>query len=571
MQNESKHADKHIIYQMMFHLWGNQNDQLVMNGSCEENGVTKFKDVSDKGLKALAKKGMTHLYATGILEHATMEDLTAFGSKLDHPSVVKGRAGSPFAIKDYYDVNPFLASNPKNRMAEFSEMLNRIHHQGLKFILDFVPNHLARQYFSDQKPNGVIDFGVEDHIDRSFDAQNNFYYLPGTQLSVPEIGHKALDSSIPYIEIPAKVSGNNIFSAQPSINDWFETVKLNYGVNYQHNGLKHFDPIPNTWLKMLDVLTYWTKKGVDGYRCDMAEMVPVEFWAFVIPKIKEINKEVIFIAEIYQPERYADYIFKAGFDYLYDKVGLYDAVRRLMENNPSATTGDITKVWQNESGNFSNRMLRFLENHDETRLNSPGFAATNFWSTIPGMVITATLHSGPLMIYSGQEFGEKANEIEGFNQADDRTTMFDFWRVDTHQRWLNKGKFDGALLTEDEKEIDHFYQQLIQFTLQSESISFGQFFDLQYAQNSNYSSQKVFSYLRYTANSRVLIICNFDALNGYDIDILIPELACKMMGIKEFKFKLNRFFVPPNVNQIPKMDDGKFFISPNSAFIIDVI
>ena len=568
MAQKSVKTDKHVVYQMMFHLWGNQNTNVKRNGSAAENGVTKFKDISTKGLQALKKKGYSHLYTTGILEHATMEDFSAFGSPLDHPQVVKGRAGSPFAIKDYYDVNPFLADKPAERMQEFSAMLDRVHQADLKLVLDFVPNHLARAYHSDQKPAGVVDFGQNDNKDLSFSPSNNFYYLPGTQFTIPTGVNPPVPVTVPYIEIPAKVSGNNVFSAQPSIHDWFETVKLNYGVDLQHGNQTHFDPIPDTWLKMTDVLVYWTKKGVDGFRCDMAEMVPVEFWAYAIPKVKALNPDAVFIAEIYNPQEYRNYIFKGGFDYLYDKVGLYDGIRHIMEKKPGATTADITRVWQQESGDFANHMLRFLENHDETRLNSRGFAASNFWSTIPGMVLTASMHDGPLMIYFGQEFGEKAQEIEGFNEADDRTTMFDFYRVDTHQRWLNGGKFDGGKLTAAEKEIDSFYSELLAWINSSEVIQKGKFFDLQYAQNAVYPKDKVYAYLRYTDKGRNLIICNFDSVN-HDFNIEIPTLALDMMGIKSYTLKTIKSFVPPTA-AAGKVEGNRIQIPSNSAIVISL-
>jgi glycosidase len=564
-QDKSK-SDKHVVYQMMFHLWGNQQTQVKRNGSASENGVTKFKDISEKGLKALKKKGYSHLYTTGILEHATMEDMTAYGSPLDHPHVVKGRAGSPFAIKDYYDVNPFLADKPTERMQEFAAMLDRVHKADLKLVLDFVPNHLARAYHSDMKPAGVVDFGQNDNKDLSFSSNNNFYYLPGTQFTVPAGVNPPVPVTVPYIEIPAKVSGNNVFSAQPSIHDWFETVKLNYGVDLQHGNQTHFDPIPDTWLKMTDVLLYWTKKGVDGFRCDMAEMVPVEFWAYAIPKVKAINPEAVFIAEIYNPGEYRNYIFKGGFDYLYDKVGLYDGIRHIMEKKPGATTADITRVWQQESGDFANHMLRFLENHDETRLNTPAFAANNFWSTIPGMVLTASMHDGPLMIYFGQEFGEKAQEIEGFNEADDRTTMFDFYRVDTHQRWVNGGKFDGGKLTADEKVIDSFYTDLLAWVNSSCVIQLGKFFDLQYAQNAGYPKDKVYSYLRYTEKDRNLIICNFDSVD-HSFAVEIPTLALDMMGVKSVQWKEEKAFLPPASSAV-KVEGNHIQIPANSALII---
>ncbi len=569
MSNES---NKLIIYQMMFHLWGNTVTNPQKNGHSTTNGTTKFIDVSNKALIILHDKGFTHLYTTGIIEHATKEDYSDYGCTLDHPSIVKGSCGSPFAIKDYYDVNPFLANNPENRLDEFNLMVDRIHENKLKIILDFVPNHLARNYKSDKKPDGVNDFGFNDRKDVDFSPQNNFYYLPGTQFIVPNNGE--IDSNIEaYVEIPAKASGNNVFSSQPTIHDWFETVKLNYGIDYHNNGHIHFDPIPDTWYKMLEVLTYWTNLGVDGFRCDMAEMVPVEFWAFVIPKIKEINPDLIFIAEIYQPSLYADYIYKGHFDYLYDKVGLYDSLRSLMEQKSEAHTSLITQVWQQESGEFSNKMLRFLENHDETRINSSGFAAHNIWSSIPAMLITSTLHGGPFMIYFGQEFGEKANEIEGFNDADDRTTMFDFWRVDSHQRWFNHGKFNHDLLTSQEIEIDHFYQQLFNFVKNSNAVQMGQFFDLQYVQRENYPSKYVYAYLRYTNDEQLLFVINFHTSENFQLEIVIPDLAFELMNKYNLKWKIENMFTPPTIEYKNDEISDKIFVEipPNSALIFKAI
>jgi glycosidase len=549
----TKESNKLIIYQMMFHLWGNTNPNPQKNGNALTNGTTKFIDVSIKALAQLYQKGFTHLYTTGIIEHATKEDYTQYGIPIDHPTIVKGNCGSPFAIKDYFDVNPFLASNPNHRMDEFKLMISRIHKNKLKIILDFVPNHLARNYQSDHKPEGIVDFGFNDRKDVVFSPQNNFYYLPGTQFVEP-IGSE-MDKS--YIEIPAKASGNNVFSAQPSIHDWFETVKLNYGIDFHNDGHIHFDPIPDTWYKMLEVLTYWTNLGVDGFRCDMAEMVPVEFWAYVIPKIKMINPNLIFIAEIYQPKLYADFIYKGQFDYLYDKVGLYDSLRRLMEQNNDSHTSSITHVWQRESGEFSNNMLRFLENHDETRINSPGFAAHNIWSTIPAMLISATMNAGPLMIYFGQEFGEKANEIEGYNYADDRTTMFDFWRVDTHQRWFNHGACNNELLNAQEILLDDFYQQLFKFVQHSNAVQVGQFFDLQYAQSESYPSKFVYSYLRYSNEEKLLFVNNFHPTDTLHFNINIPNLAFDLMCNYHLLWQIQKSFIPPTLSTT------KFGISEN--------
>jgi len=568
----SNETHKLIIYQMMFHLWGNTTTNPQKNGDSITNGTTKFNDVSNKALKVLHDKGFTHLYTTGIIEHATKEDYSKYGCSLDHPSIVKGCCGSPFAIKDYYDVNPFLANKPEDRLIEFNSMVERIHENKLKIILDFVPNHLARNYQSNIKPEGVNDFGVDDRNDVTFSPQNNFYYLPGTEFTVPYQAEIDKNTGV-YVEIPAKASGNNVFSSQPTIHDWFETVKLNYGIDYPNNGHIHFDPIPDTWHKMLEVLTYWTNFGVDGFRCDMAEMVPVEFWAFVIPKIKSINPYLIFIAEIYQPSLYPDYIHKGHFDYLYDKVGLYDSLRCLMEQKHDAHTSAITKVWQQESGEFSNKMLRFLENHDETRINSPGFAGDNIWSTIPSMLITATLHGGPFMIYFGQEFGEKANEIEGFNEADDRTTMFDFWRVDSHQRWLNNGAFNHELLTSQEKELDLFYQHLFKFVKESNAVQIGQFFDLQYVQRESYPSKFIYSYLRYTNEEKLLFVNNFHSTESIYVEIIIPDLAYELMGHYNINWEIQHVFTPPTVVYDKHKNSNKISleITPNSSIILKAI
>jgi glycosidase len=568
MPKNSSH--KFVVYQMMFHLWGNQNQEVLENGSLQQNGVTKFKDVSSNALKALKKKGFTHLYATGLLEHATMEDMSKYGSPIDHPDVVKGRSGSPFAIKDYFDVNPFFADQPENRLEEFQLMLDRIHQEGLKLIIDFVPNHLARNYYSDKKPKGIVDFGAKDDVSKSFDPNNNFYYLPGTQFSIPEGVNSPVKVTIPYVEIPAKVSGNNVFNAKPSINDWFETVKLNYGVDLQNHNKTHFHPIPDTWNKMTEVLSYWTSKGVDGFRCDMAEMVPVEFWEHAISKIKAQNPNLIFVAEIYQPAMYKEYIFKGGFDYLYDKVGLYDAIRRLMENKDYATVEDITKVWQHESGDFAQHMLRFLENHDEQRINTPSFAQHNLWSTIPGMAVTALLHDGPLMIYSGQEFGEKATEKEGFNQADDRTSMFDFYRIESHQRWLNGGKFNQDLLTAEEKALDDFYVDLMKFAQKEAVFTSGKFFDLQYAQGTSYDRKKVYSFLRYTENEANLLICNFDAHQTKQFSIEIPALAMGMMQRNQVNLTKKKYWIAPNIAGQAQVKGHQITIPANSVMILNL-
>jgi len=563
--------DKLVILQMMFHLWGNTNSTNKMNGSAAENGVTKFKDINDKALKELKKFGYSHLYMTGLIEHATMEDLTALGIPKDHPDVVKGRCGSPFAIKDYYDVNPFFATDPNKRMEEFEAMVTRVHKNGLKVVMDFVPNHVARVYHSDMKPAGVRDFGQDDDVNKGFDPQNNFYYLPHTQFQIPDGVNPPVKPEGPYIESPAKASGNDVFSAKPTIDDWFETVKLNYGVDILNGRSRHFDPIPSTWIKMVEILKYWSAKGVDGFRCDMAEMVPAEFWQYATSAIKKEYPDMVFIAEIYNPREYYNYIKVGGFDYLYDKVGLYDGLRRLVENKHEATVEDITRVWQHESGNISEHMLRFLENHDEQRINTPAFAKGNPFAAVPAMVVTATLHTGPVMIYFGQELGEKADGKEGFNQADDRTTMFDFWGVPSHQAWMNGSKFDGAGLTEEQKNLQAFYKGLLKFVNGSEAVQKGAFFDLQYIQGHDYDRRKVYSYLRYSENQKLVVVCNFDHFQEKNINLHIPDGAWTAMGLDpQGNYTLKGVYEAKGSQRINAKDNISIKVAPNSAVIYEI-
>jgi glycosidase len=567
-------TDKLVVYQIYTRLFGNQNTTNKFYGSRDENGVGKFNDISDKALLALKKFGISHVWYTGVLEHALMTDYSAQGIAKDNPLVVKGKAGSPYAIKDYYDVNPDLAVDVKNRMKEFEALLARSHKNGLKVLIDCVPNHVARSYKSDAKPKGVRDFGQDDDFSKAFDPQNNFYYLPNQAFQVPDnVPVPPGITAWPYQENPAKATGNDVFAAKPSINDWFETIKLNYGIDYQNNRTAHFAPIPSTWLKMRDILTYWTKKGVDGFRCDMAEMVPVAFWSWVIPEIKKVNPEIVFIAEIYNPAEYRNYLFNGKFDYLYDKVGLYDSLRRLMEGH--GHVADITRVWQQESGDFGNRMLRFLENHDEQRIASKYFAKDPFYA-IPAMMVSATLHSGPLMLYFGQEVGVNPTVAEGFSGEDGRTTMFDYWGVPEYQAWTNGGKFDGGKLSDTQKALRGFYADLLKLVNTSDAIKTGAFYDLQYAndkgQSAGYNDAKIYSYLRHSGKQKLLFVCNFDLKNNYETSIKIPEHAWQTMGLtgKKDTFTLKEIFHNPAQTTLKIGESLPLSLKPNSVYVFEI-
>ena len=275
------------IYQIFTRLYGNPNDANVPHGTIEQNGCAKMNGFTDKVLRRIKANGYTHVWYTGLIEHATQTDYSAYGIAKDHPVVVKGKAGSPYAIKDYYDIDPDLAVKVEKRMQEFEALVERTHKAGLKMVIDFVPNHVARQYHSDVCPKGVKDLGVDDDPTMHFSTANNFYYCWGEPLHTDFAARRDADE-YPYIEQPAKATGNDHFDAWPGQNDWYETVKLNYGIDYCNAGGRstHFDPIPSTWKKMKDILLFWAAKGVDVFRCDMAEMVPVEFWEWAIAQVK---------------------------------------------------------------------------------------------------------------------------------------------------------------------------------------------------------------------------------------------------------------------------------------------
>lgn len=518
--------EKIIIYQVFTRLFGNNNTHCKHNGSINENGCGKMASFTTKALTEIKDLGATHIWYTGIIEHATQTNYSRYGIRPDHPAVVKGKAGSPYAIKDYYDVNPDLATSVPDRMKEFENLLKRTHKSGLKVIIDFVPNHVARQYHSDAKPDGVVDLGENDNVSLAFSPQNNFYYIPGQPLQGDiDLHYSAAEV---YSENPAKATGNDKFDAWPTVNDWYETVKLNYGVDYMNGRQGHFPPIPDTWNKMLDILLFWADKGIDGFRCDMAEMVPVEFWGWVIPQVKALYPELIFIAEVYNPYEYRNYLFNGHFDYLYDKVGLYDTLRAITCGHESATA--ISHCWQSLNG-IEKRMLNFLENHDEQRIASDFFAGKGS-RAIPAMIVSACMNTNPFMLYFGQEFGEAGMDEEGFSGRDGRTTIFDYWSVDTIRRWRNNGKFDSTLLTEEEKRLQLFYSILLNVCNEEEAIREGEFFDLTYAnlEGCTFNEHKQFAFFRKAKKDLLLIVVNFDEY-PVSLGVKIPDHAFQFLNI----------------------------------------
>lgn len=523
---ESRKTEKMIIYQVFPRWFGNTNTKPVRNGSLEENGVGKFSDFTPLALSKIKELGTTHIWYTGVIEHATQTDYTAYHIQKDHRAVVKGKAGSPYAIKDYYDIDPDLADHVENRMEEFEALVARTHDAGMKIIIDFVPNHVARQYHSDAQYNFIEELGQNDNTSKAFDPNNNFYYIPGQPLTLPFTND---DEGLGYSEFPAKATGNDRFDAFPNCNDWYETVKLNYGVDYLNGRSKHFDPIPNTWHKMLDILRFWASKQIDGFRCDMAEMVPVEFWEWAIPLVKK-DYPVIFIAEVYNPAEYRNYIFNGHFDYLYDKVGLYDTLRAVICGQAPAS--NIPACWQSLEG-IQSHMLNFLENHDEQRLASDFFAKDPS-AGISGLMVSALMNTNPMMIYSGQELGERGMDEEGFSGLDGRTTIFDYWSVSTLRNWKNGGKYDGGKLTEKQKQLRQQYAAILNIAKNEPAITQGSFFDLMYTNEKNrfFNNRNQYAFLRKHKNEVILVVANFTH-SEQNVWVNIPEDAFKALDIKD--------------------------------------
>ena len=546
---------KDVVYQVFTRLFGNKNTTNKPWGTIEENGVGKFNDFTDIALQEIKKLGVTYVWYTGVPHHDVIRDYTKYGISNDDPDVVKGRAGSPYAVKDYYNVNPDLATNPAKRLEEFEALIARSHKNGLKVIIDIVPNHIARNYKSLSKPKGVRDFGADDNTSVEYDRNNNFYYISGKAFEVPTSdSYKPLNGEKnplidgKFTEFPAKWTGNGSRQAKPDINDWYETVKVNYGIKpdgskdflelpagYDKKSYKeHYaywkdKDVPSSWKKFRDIALYWSAKGVDGFRYDMAEMVPYEFWSYMNSAIKMKNPKAFIIAEVYNPKEYRNYINLGKMDYLYDKVETYDYLKDIIQGkkNPDGLS-DI----QNNMADIEHHMLHFLDNHDEQRLASPEFAGSPEKGK-PLMVVSTTINSAPTMVYFGQEVGE-AGDVNGGFGTRSRTSIFDYVGVPNHQRWMNGGKFDGGQLSDSEKELRDFYKRLLNFSLKSDALM-GKFQEIQ-TLNRNETvgyDAGIYAYVRWSAKEKLIIVVNFSWLKTSDFQLKVPEDVIKTWNIKD--------------------------------------
>lgn len=403
---------KPIIYQVLTRLW-------------KDGKMSSFDQASFDYLHSL---GISHIWYTGIVRHASGEDF------------VKGDPGCPYSIANYYDVNPYLADKPEERIGEFEDLVSRTHQAGFKVIIDFIPNHVSPTYRDGF--GGIPTCGWHDY-------------------------------------------------------DWTDTDKIDYGK-------------PETWEKMYQIVRFWALKGIDGFRCDMVELVPIDFFRWLTGRIKAEFPNIVFVAEVYEKNNYRSYVEHAGFDWLYDKSGLYDELKAVMLWDKTARA--ITWNWQ-MLGDLQRHMLNFLENHDEQRLASHEFAgsAENGYAAL---AVGALLNAAPYMIYFGQEIGEDASESDNC-----RTSIFNW----TKRFWPGAAGKSSVLVT---------YREVLGIAAQAGEDTLT--YDLCYCQNGNgFDPDRHFTFLRHFPDGRTLLVfCNFAGAEA-KADVIIPDHAIEWLGLPD--------------------------------------
>ena len=412
---------KKIIYQILPRLWGNGTM------CCCDKATLDY----------LRSLGVDYVWYTGIPRHATGKDF------------VKGDPGCPYAISDWMDVNPYLADDPAERMVEFSSLVERTHAAGLKLLIDYIPNHVARDY------SGRIV-----HYD----------WCDG---------------------------------------DWTDTFKNNWDA-------------PETWDAMLEILQFWASRGVDGFRCDMVELVDPGKLGSLIEAVKAEYPELIFVAEVYGKHNYRRYL-DAGFDLLYDKCGLYDTLDGICRWGHTAES--VTWNWQ-FLGDMQPRMLNFLENHDELRLASKAFLGSPE-KTYAALAVSLLFNDAWFMLYAGQEAGEDASE-----SSDGRTSIFNW----CHPKMLG----DLYAFVHGEKELDGRetavlarYRQLLELAKRPVFRS-GKCWDLCYCNHGSegFDPHRHFAFLRYDSSEAWLVVCNFSDTPA-ELTVAFPEELGSIVGDRE--------------------------------------
>ncbi|WP_169334381.1 alpha-amylase family glycosyl hydrolase [Rubritalea marina] len=528
------------IYQLFVRHFSNHKKSSVYDGSIAENGCGTFDGVTTRALEGIVEMGYTHVWLTGVLEQISATSY--LGIPGDNEVLLKGKAGSPYAIRDYFDVSADYATDPEYRLEEFADLLERCHQLGLTVLIDFVPNHVARSYCSDVKPE--LNFGNEDECDRFFAWNNNFFYLEGE-------GTIELPTGAYPHETHGRVTGNNAATWSPGLSDWYETVKLNYGHDYTKgrdtselpDANAELDDVPDTWVKMDAILAHWQELGVGGFRCDMAHMVPMEFWAWAIRRARLRDPSCYILGEAYDGDpakmtssNVLDALIEAGFDSVYDGDS-YELIKSVVEQGRPATDLDEL-LW---SPNRLDFMLRYAENHDEVRLGS-----SHHWRGQGGILnraVTAFLTGvgrAPFMLYNGQEVGEVGDGAEGFAQDDGRSSIFDYGHLPALSKWTNEGAFDGGGLSEDQRSLREWYAEWGQL-MREPAFTSGGVYGLNTANFANETfraeneeiAHHVYAFIRHerASGEAFLVVINFHPEKQVEsLELILPEGASAWCG-----------------------------------------
>lgn len=554
-------AERPVIYQVLPRLFGNTDETRKPHGTLAENGCGKFSDFNDRSLGALKEMGITHLWLTGVIEQASGTEYP--GRAADPADILKGVAGSPYAIRDYFDICPDYADDPERRVEEFQALIERCRKHGMEVFIDFVPNHVARSYASDVRPE--LSFGEGDDPSQFFSMENNFFYVQpgmaegGPPLKLPTEGKPGCTGRFkPETEF-VRVTGNNSITFAPSEGDWYETVKLNYGHDFtKGRDTSHLpgpdaatDEVPDTWRKMDEIFAYWQGMGVAGFRVDMAHMVPMEFWRWMISRARERDGDVYIFGEAYDNDpakltdgNVLDALLESGFDAVYDDP-VYDICLGLYDD----FAGGLK--WANDldeltfTGERFHRSLRYAENHDEIRLASPKeWGGLGMAVGRPVSAVMFGMGRGPVMIYSGQEVGEPALGAEGFGGDDARTSIFDYWAMPEFQKWVNGGACDGGRLSDEQRALREWYGRLVS-VVTGPAFAKGDFYGLNHANKENpaygrmpgetVSGHWLYGFLRRDEESGTafLVVANFHGTEALrDVRVQIPKHALEWLGKK---------------------------------------
>ena len=329
-----------------------------------------------------------------------------------NPIGEKNRKGT---LGSYYSVKDYKAVNPEfGTLNDFKNLVNEIHKQGMYVILDWVANHTS---WDNVLTKTHPDFYKRDSL------------------------------------------GNFIAPA----NDWTDVIALNYNN-------------PRLWIYMENAMEYWVKEsGIDGFRCDVADMVPTPFWNFVRKELEKI-KPVFMLAEAENPE-----LQKHAFDMTY-AWEFHNILKEIYKGKMTVTDLDKYYVREDEKYNPDAYRMVFTTNHDENSWNGTVFQ--RFGDAVKTFAVLCGVVKGMQLVYSGQEAGMNKD--------------LRFFDKDTIE-W-KKSSFRGL------------YTKLIHLKLNNKAlwngISGG---EMERIKTNN--DDKIFSFVREKDNSKLFAIFNLSAQN----------------------------------------------------------